>query len=218
MTSKQIDLPYSVEEIVNVLKNYPNKFKHNWIQDHKGNKIDFANIENQAFDFSCVIRGLVHKPRFSGLTKHFWSIGQHSLLVHHYVAQKTDDIEVQLQALLHDFPEGVMVDVPSPLKSMLPFYRYLEDKVATAMGNQFKVDLVNLNPLVKEADFFTLNYEAWRLFDSFAEKWEDHNIGVPQWETSLENVINNGSLVFEPPFKKVAHQIERTMIKLVEQR
>jgi 5'-deoxynucleotidase YfbR-like HD superfamily hydrolase len=42
-----------------------------------------------------------------------------------------------LEALLHDASEAFMCDVPSPLKSLIPEYRVIEDRVSSAIAEQF---------------------------------------------------------------------------------
>lgn len=72
--------------------------------------------------------------RFSGHTKEFYSVAQHSVMCARLVPT-----EYALEALLHDASEAFLGDVTSPLKSLLREYKQIEAATQQAIFNAFGV-------------------------------------------------------------------------------
>lgn len=84
-----------------------------WIGTVSGRKIDFLEPDPDEFDIEDIAIGLAHINRFSGQTTVPYSVAQHSVLCSLYCKDYPFD------ALMHDFPEAYMSDVPRPLKLLL---------------------------------------------------------------------------------------------------
>lgn len=86
--------------------------------------------------------------RYGGQTSRFYSVGMHTLLLLEIVNQlekagallenANDDLKVAL--LMHDFHEGYIVDLPRPLKKMLPEYCKLEKQIESEVAQILKCD------------------------------------------------------------------------------
>lgn len=89
--------------------------------------------------------GLARVSRFSGHTKHRYSVASHSLMV-------ADLLPTRLHAsgLLHDAVEAFLGDVSSPLKSLLPEYKALQARWENALAERWGVALHG--PEIKAAD------------------------------------------------------------------
>jgi len=61
--------------------------------------------------------------RFGGQCKDFYSVAQHEVLVSHIMDEFGGD---PFEGLLHDASESFMLDMPTPIKRMLPDYSKLE--------------------------------------------------------------------------------------------
>jgi 5'-deoxynucleotidase YfbR-like HD superfamily hydrolase len=85
-----------------------------------------------------IAHALSNKCRFSGHTKKFYSVAQHSVIVS-YICDPKDF----LWGLLHDASEAYLIDMPKPLKILPEFewFRKVEKKVQLAVCKHF-----NLNP------------------------------------------------------------------------
>lgn len=116
-----------------------------WIGTVSGRKIDFADPDPSEFDIEDIATGLSHINRFAGQTITPYSVAQHSVYCSLYCKSHPFD------ALMHDFPEAYMSDVPRPLKRMLTEWEALEKRVyavgAAKWGLAFPIP-----PEVKEVD------------------------------------------------------------------
>ncbi len=92
--------------------------------------------------------------RFAGHTWKFYSVAEHSVRV----SQVCDPSDA-LWGLLHDAAEAYMVDMPAPLKRVIPAYRKIEARVQAEIMKRF--GLPHLEPgNVKWADGRLLATEA----------------------------------------------------------
>lgn len=109
----------------------------NWIQTFTNKK--FAPLQPNIKDINIedIAHALSNKCRFSGHTKFFYSVAQHSVLVS--LICKPEDA---LWGLLHDASEGYLVDMPTPLK-ILPEFKWfveVENKLQKLIAVSFGLD------------------------------------------------------------------------------
>ena len=85
-----------------------------------------------------IAHALSNKCRFSGHTKEFYSVAQHSVIVS--LACNPEDA---LWGLLHDASEAYLVDLPSPLKILPEFawFKKVERKVEIAICKHFNLSI-----------------------------------------------------------------------------
>jgi len=112
-----------------------------------------------------IAHALSHICRFTGHTRAFYSVAEHSVLTSHLVPSI-----YALEALLHDAAEAYVGDVSSPLKALLPEYRAIEERVDQAIRRRFCLP-VKQAQCVKDADLKMLATEKRDLMPCSGEDW-----------------------------------------------
>jgi hypothetical protein len=105
-----------------------------WISTYSGRP--FYPLDPRPEDISIydIAHALSQLCRFAGHTRVFYSVAQHSVLASTIVSPNR-----RLEALLHDAAEAYVVDVPRPLKRMLPAYRDIESRIDEVIRARFKL-------------------------------------------------------------------------------
>jgi hypothetical protein len=115
-----------------------------------GRYFDFLNPSPDSIDITDIATALSRMPRFTGHTKEFYSVAQHSVAVSRLVPP-----EHALAGLLHDASEAYMGDLASPLKQLVPDYKAIEKRVERAICQRFGLAFP-LDPCIKKADLTML--------------------------------------------------------------
>ncbi len=106
--------------------------------------------------------------RGNGHTKHFYSVGQHSINCSFEAKNRGYSIRIQLACLLHDASEAYISDITRPVKGLLPKYLEIEKELQDTIYSFF--GLGNLTQeevtLIKEIDDAMLSYEMEVLFNN----------------------------------------------------
>jgi uncharacterized protein len=147
-----------------------------------GRRFDFINPEPESIDIEDIAHALSQIGRFTGHTRFFYSVAQHSLLVSCLVPP-----EHALDGLLHDAHEAYVGDVASPLKRLLPEYMALETRIATAVRARYGLPMQQANA-VTLADVTALYTEMRDLMG-----------GVPKVSAAAAIELVPTELLYSPP-------------------
>lgn len=142
------------------------------IRTNSGKIIDLLNPNPDTIVIEDIAHGLSHMPRWSGQTEQFYSVAQHSVRVASYF----DDKKIALQALLHDATEAYMMDIPKPLKNLIPEYKTIEENLLCNILKKFGCDC-KLSPEIKYWDNFELDIEI----DTFWSTDPGYNVIKDVW-------------------------------------
>ena len=126
----------------------------------------YLDIRNPNIDDICIediAHSLSMQARFNGHLSTFVSVAEHSIMVAATVQKAGHKGKTLVEALLHDATEAYLCDIPSPIKPLITGYKELERNLARAIGKKFDIELCDLHPAIKDADFESLVYE-WDCF------------------------------------------------------
>jgi hypothetical protein len=136
-----------------------------WMQTYSGGRFYPLHPRAQDINPLDIAHSLSLLCRFGGHIDRFYSVAEHCVLMSEAVVQRA-----ALGALLHDATEAYVVDVPRPLKRVLPDYRAVEAQVWLAVAERFGLDSGEL-PEVKEADNRILLTERESLMSQATPPW-----------------------------------------------
>jgi uncharacterized protein len=107
-----------------------------WILTASGRRFDPLNPDPTAIDIEDIAHALSQICRFTGHTREFYSVAQHSVIVAWHL-----DEPLRLQGLLHDASEAYLCDLARPVKHDPAFesYRRLEASLQTVIFSRFGV-------------------------------------------------------------------------------
>lgn len=136
-----------------------------WMALHSGGRYYPLNPRVGEIDPIDIAHALGMLCRYGGHINHFYSVAEHCVLMSYAVPA-----EDALAALLHDATEAYVVDVPRPIKRLMPEYEAIENRVWGVIAMRFGIDSV-LPRSVKAADNNILADEVAVLLPTAA--WAD---------------------------------------------
>jgi len=72
--------------------------------------------------------------RYGGHLKRFYSVAEHCIHI-----CRAAPMEFKREALMHDASEAYLVDMPRPIKAMMPQYTVLEKGIERVIANKFRL-------------------------------------------------------------------------------
>lgn len=135
-----------------------------WICLHSGRKFWPLCPHPEHVDIEDIAHALSMKCRFTGHTREFYSVAQHSWFVSTYIEVTGVAPEIRswlrLAALLHDATEAYLPDVARPVKPDLRGFKEVEARVAEAVRQRFGIPLEEwTSPAIHTADMRMLRTE-----------------------------------------------------------
>lgn len=103
-----------------------------YLLTHTGKHLDLIDPQPDMIDILDIAHGLSNLCRFAGQCRYYYSVAQHSAMASQIVGK-----EHAWEALLHDASEAYLVDMPRPLKQLLPDYRNIEQRLESAIRQKF---------------------------------------------------------------------------------
>ena len=124
-----------------------------YIETYSGLRVYFNDINKDIISIADIAHSLSQICRFTGHTKEFYSVAQHSVLV----ADAQTTLAEKRAGLLHDASEAYVNDLPSPLKACVDLgdYKKLENSFHYVINQKYKVNN-GMTPNIKKADLEAL--------------------------------------------------------------
>ena len=117
-----------------------------WMCTFSGVQYFPANPRVEDVRIADIAHALSMLCRYTGHTRRFYSVAEHSVHVSHIVPAS-----LRLAGLMHDAPEAYMNDINRPLKRSLPDYKAIEDRNWAVIAKKFSLPSV-LPAEIHEAD------------------------------------------------------------------
>lgn len=140
-----------------------------YILTHTGRKFYPMQPHFLDVDIVDIAHALSQQCRFTGHTKEFFSVAQHSISVACQFHWGRDPL-LALVGLLHDAPEAYLADVSTPVKHALTNYEDIEAGLWRAIAERFDLPAHWLH-FVKHADLVALATERRDLMPYHHEEW-----------------------------------------------
>ena len=99
-----------------------------WFCTRSGKRFYVLDPREEDIDIESICWALSNTCRFGGHCEHY-TVLQHSCLIHDQLPQ-----HLKMVGIAHDFPEAYALDLPKPIKNMMPVYREIEDRIWKVMA------------------------------------------------------------------------------------
>lgn len=120
-----------------------------WMETFTGKRFNFLDATIDDVDIGDIAHSLSLKCRFSGMSKDFISVAEHSIHVSKICPNHP------LEGLLHDAAEAYTGDISRPfkmyLKKVSPEFREAEERIERLVAEKFNL-IYPFPPEIKEAD------------------------------------------------------------------
>lgn len=127
------------------------------------------NVRDPLFRLEDIAHSLGHLCRFTGHTKEFYSVADHSILVS-IIAENTGGDP--FEGLMHDAHEAYLGDFATPWKQELPEYAGLDARIYRPLRQAFHLP-PQVSPEIKTADIVALYMEGRRLMPCRSSLWPE---------------------------------------------
>lgn len=143
------------------------------ILTYTGKTFHILSPTSSEIDIRDIAHALSNSCRFTGHTKRFYSVAEHS-----YLASLIVPAEFALEALLHDASEAYIGDMSRPLKHFTEagkHYLDVERRIEAVIADVFGLP-TEMSPEVKTADNAMLYAEKYQLMPArpWDTKWSDY--------------------------------------------
>lgn len=125
----------------------------NCIRTFSGVNINVFDVNPELIKIEDIAHALAHQPRFGGHLPFNYSVAQHSCFCESMATPSK-----KLKALMHDASEAYLIDMPRPIKKLLPDYIKAEENLMSVIAKKFKFDWP-MCKLMEEIDDYALKYD-----------------------------------------------------------
>lgn len=123
------------------------------ISTFSGLYLDTRNPQPESISIYDIAHQLSMQPRYGGRLRQDYTVAQHCI----ECCLCADD-EEKFPALMHDASEAYLCDIPSPIKSEMPQYKAIEDRLMRAIAAKYGFEYP-MSPNIKEVDKYMLELE-----------------------------------------------------------
>lgn len=125
-----------------------------WIKTYTGRRFYPFDPRLDEIELTDIAHALSMQCRFSGHVKEFYSVAQHSVMVHDLVQSP----RAKFWALFHDATETYIGDMASPIKWFFPEFSEMEDALALRIIERWRI------PFDEEIEHEVKQVDNWLVF------------------------------------------------------
>lgn len=199
--------------------------KHAFIETSSGKLVDILHPKAEDIDINDIAHALANQCRYGGHSKFRYSVAEHSVKVaqfvrHHHVDTQgcNEKAVLVFAALMHDASEGLLVDLPTPVKKDDEFYLATEKVIMNVIFKKYDIPFAfeDLPEEILTADHQLLYNEAKYLLVSggknFAD-WDNYHEKVHYHKDYAPNGWNpkRAERLFLRAFDRDYHDMMRCM-------
>jgi len=154
-----------------------------FIRLYSGILIDVLNPNPGDITVEDIAHALSCQGRFSGHTKTFFPVSEHSINVCTYLKHDMERPDLAKCGLFHDGTEAYLVDMPSPVKNATEMgdkFKTIEHNIWKAIAERFSLPK-QIPEEVKYADRVMLVTEMRDLMNGSDWEFESERLGVKPW-------------------------------------
>jgi len=145
----------------------------NWMATYSGTKFWPCDPRPEEVHLTDIAHALSNLCRFGGHLSRFYSVAEHCVHI-----CRAAPVTLKRVALLHDASETYLVDMPRPIKVMLPEYRFIESNLEECIAKRVKPQYP-WPAKIKELDNAILLTE-WHMFGTTPDLLNHlENLGAP---------------------------------------
>lgn len=124
------------------------------LQTHTGAFLNPADLKGGSIACADIAHSLAWQCRYNGHLHSWYSVAQHCVAMSRYAEKWYPHLDyLDFACLMHDAPEMITGDIPSPVKEELPELRLYEEELLATFFKRFKIPYEeNLLSHVKELD------------------------------------------------------------------
>jgi hypothetical protein len=141
------------------------RLETNYIETFTGKRFWPLNPIVEDIDIVDIAHALSNKCRYTGHTREFYSVAQHSVLMAEIVSTP-----YKMEALLHDAVEAYLPDIAFPLRGAFNGFAKTEEHLHILVADRFNT-IWPLPKEVKMVDRKITRDEAWHLMHSQGRYW-----------------------------------------------
>ena len=164
-----------------------------YILTYSNKQFHFLSDDVSEVDINDIAKALSQVNRYTGHTKMPYSVAEHSV----HVASLLPP-EYQLAGLLHDASEAYLNDISSPLKSLLPDYRAIEETVQNKILRHFGVTAEHMEDAEKHVKYADITLYFSELYNINPEEYAISKQNIP--ECDIFNKIEESPTLKLLPF------------------
>lgn len=158
--------------------------EQNCIRTFSGNNVNVFSVNIDLITIEDIAHSLAHQSRFAGHLPFFYSVAQHCCF-----CADMAPVYLKLEALMHDASEAYLVDLPRPIKQLIPQYNEIEEVLMHQIAKKFHF-VWPMSAAIKEIDDAALKFE----WDNYMIKkdWDRTKIWTPEFaKTQFLNYFTN---------------------------